>query len=78
MTPSVSGLSPGARAFLEYVEHLRQQPPHPGFPQKSFADQCKEQGIKPIDKNELMEIVRGFSDSNREVPSADAAGSPIG
>ncbi len=53
--------SPEADAsFLEYLEHLRKQPLRPGFPRKTLAELAQEQGVKPINKEELLEVVRRY------------------
>lgn len=49
--------SPEDRAFLEYVESLRKQPPRPGWPRKSFREQAEEQGIGPINWNEVRAML---------------------
>ena len=49
--------SPEDRAFLEYVESLRKQPPRPGFRRKSFRQQAEEQGIGPLNWDELRSIL---------------------
>lgn len=53
--------SPEDRAFLEYVESLRKQPPRPGFPRKSFSEQAEEQGIGPLDWDEIRVILADVS-----------------
>ena len=54
------------KEFLEYVEHLRRQPPRPGFPRKTITELCIEQGVGPINAAELMAIARGSSPEDVE------------
>lgn len=49
--------SPEDRAFLEYVESLRQQPPRPGCRRRSFRQQAEEQGIGPLNWDEIRAIL---------------------
>ena len=62
--------SPEDRAFVEYVEYLRRQPPHPSFPRKSFDDLAREQGVGPINVAELKAILRGSGETGVDEPPA--------
>jgi hypothetical protein len=63
--------SPEDRAFLEYVERLRKQPPLPGFPRKTITELGVEQGVGPIDKAVMVAILRGSSAERvEELPPA--------
>ena len=65
--------SPDDRAFVEYVEHLRRQPPRPGFPRKSFMEQAIEQGVGPINVAEIKAILAELPPEEREwFPSRSA------
>jgi hypothetical protein len=54
------------KAFLEYVEYLRRQPPRQGFPRKTITDLAIEYGVGPINAEEIMAIVRGSSRDDSE------------
>ncbi len=58
MKPKICWSAEADAAFRAYLQHLRAQPPQPGFPRKTLSDLAKEQGVKPIDKEELRELIR--------------------
>ena len=53
MTQPLDHDPPEEMSFQEYVEYLRKQPPHAGFPRKTFEELCIERGVGPIDKAEI-------------------------
>jgi hypothetical protein len=60
--------SPEDRAFVEYVEHLRRQSPRPGFRRRSFTEQAEEQGIGPLNWEEIDAILRDADDETVDEP----------
>jgi hypothetical protein len=70
---TLEAYSPEDRAFVEYVEHLRRQPPHLGFPRKSFMDQAIEQGVGPIDWDEIDTILQTSDDDENVVEHVAAS-----
>lgn len=62
---------PEDRAFLEYVESLRKQPPRPGCPRKSFREQAEEQGIRPVNWNEVLASLVDVPFDDEDVPLRD-------
>ena len=41
-------------AFLRFVERLRRTAPRKGMPHKTFAELAAEQGVGPVDIEDLM------------------------
>lgn len=53
--------------LAELIERLRREPPRPGFPNKTIEELMAEQGVGPIDFDELMKNSPGpFYDGFRE------------
>jgi hypothetical protein len=46
-------------SIAEYIQYLRNRPPRPGFPRKTLEEICAEQGVGPINPDELMALSPG-------------------
>ena len=59
-------------AFLSFVESVRRRPPRKGLPHKTFAELATEQGVGPIDIEDLMSkspgpLYEGFEEDIRRM-----------
>jgi len=66
--------TPEERKFVEWVESVRNRPPRPGFVRKTLAQMAEEQGVGPINPEELEAIVRAAWEEDEEEESSSRDG----
>jgi len=67
--------TPEERKFIEWVESVRNRPPRPGFPRKTLAQMAEEQGVGPINADELRAIAwEPDEDDDEEAPALASEG----
>jgi hypothetical protein len=72
MTQSIPDDDDHLETLAELIERLRRTPPRPGMPHKTFAELAAEQGVGPIDIEDLMSkspgpLYEGFEEDVRRV-----------